>query len=135
MRRRSALQSLPLRVAPIALRGDDGLVRVQLWLGRGRPMQQVSLTAKVGAHSVNSGAAGPVVGPWTAVLDLPDGPIEVTASCRSGAREWTASARLETPAGGRFAPAVQGEAGALTWNRSAWGAASASPIDAADQNV
>lgn len=120
-RRRGALLSQPLVLAPVALRGDDGLLRVRLWLGRGRAMHAVSLTAKVGEHSVQVGAKGPVIGPWTALLDLPEGAVHVKATCRSSGLSWQIEETITTERG-RFAPSVAGAPGSMRWDRSAWSA-------------
>lgn len=118
--RRRALLEQPLELAAAAARGDDDRVRVRMWLGRGRSMRDVRLTVTSGDREAQVGAAGPVVGPWTGVVDLPGDSLRVAGRCSSGGRAWVVEAELPVEHG-RYAPPVAGVPGSLCWARPAWG--------------
>ncbi|TNE92745.1 MAG: hypothetical protein EP330_00585 [Deltaproteobacteria bacterium] len=117
--RRQRLLSLPLIVSEVAARGLDGKLRIRVWLGHGRAMRDVRVVVRAQGAQAEVGAGGPVVGPWTAVVDVPGDRVQVEASCRSGGREWQAGAEVAVQPG-RFAAPVSGKPGALQWARPQW---------------
>lgn len=120
VRRKKKLGSLPLVIASSVVRDPwDHQWRARVWLGRGRPMHALEVTFEYdgGTHTVR--ADTPVVGPWTALAQLPQPPTRVHARCSSAEQSWVASAAPKH-ALGRFRHPLEVRGSSARWLRQNW---------------
>ena len=124
---RRRLAGLPLELAPRVVRADGPLgsdLTVRGWLGRGRRIEQLTVTVLADGEPVDALLfRGPLVGPFQVLVPGAPEQLTVTVEAREDGQTHTATRTYGPDAveDGRFAPPFTGDARTFRWTPERWG--------------